>query len=167
MKRTLLIVLILCSLSFQALAADLIIGTHASYFIPPEAGASPTLMVGVDADYMIGPYFLAQLSIENANYTAGGSQYSLTPITLSLIGYPSPGATLEPYIGGGVGYYDRKIDGVSDSTTGIHAMMGIALNFQALTAGIEVRYTMPDTRDGSINYTSISANMTGGLYMKL
>ncbi|MFC1559949.1 hypothetical protein ACFLZ2_00395 [Candidatus Margulisiibacteriota bacterium] len=167
MKKALLVLIILSFMSLQVFAAELSIGTRVSYFMPPEAGASSTLMLGIDADYNLGPHFLAQLAVENANYTAGGSQYSLTPITLTLMGYPAPGAPLEPYIGGGIGYYDKKIDGVSASTTGIHAVAGIALNMLTFIAGFEIKYTIPDIKDGSINYTSVSANMTGGMYMKL
>ena len=167
MKKFILSGLILVQIiSFQALAASLSIGTHASYFLPPESGASSTLMVGIDANYRIGGYFSAQLSIENANYVAGGKQYSLTPITLSLIAYPYPGAQLSPYVGGGIGYYDKKIDGVSDSTTGIHAMTGISVALQTFNAGFEMKYTIPDTKDMSVSYTSVSGNMTGGLYME-
>lgn len=154
----------LCCCSF---AADLTIGTHASYYTPAEEGATPTLMLGVDADYKIGGYFTARLSIDNSNYSIAGTQYSMTPVTLSLIGHPYPDAAISPYIGGGVGYYDKKINGMSDSTTGIHALAGISMNFQTFIAGIEIKYTIPDLEDGSINYTSTTATMTGGLFVQL
>ena len=166
MKKIIASVIIFQILSFQVFAASLSIGTHASYFVPPETGATSTLMMGIDANYRMGGYFSAQLSVENANYVAGGKQYSLTPITLSVIGHPYPNAPFNPYIGGGIGYYDKTVDGASASTTGLHAMTGIALNLKTVNAGFEIKYTIPDTRDMSVGYSSVSGNMTGGMYME-
>jgi len=167
MKKAMFIALsIVIFASMPAFSASLSVGTHASYFVPPESGATSTLMMGVDAMYKMGGYFSAQFSVENANYIAAGKQYSLTPITVSLIAHPYPNAQLNPYVGGGVGYYDKRVDGASDSTTGVHVMTGINILLQNVNAGFEIKYTVPDTRNMNVGYSSVTGSMVGGMYME-
>jgi len=164
MKKILAIsafILILCPIAF---ADDLDIGTHASFYLPPEGGGN-TLMMGVDANYRIGSYFSARGSIDNSNYSTSDHQYSLTTYTVTLIGHILGDSNIDPYLGAGLGLYDKKTDGISNSTTGYNALAGLAFRFPAFNAGLEIKYTIPDSRHMDTGYYSIGGQMTGGLHV--
>jgi len=162
MKKILVASLFLVIFIHGSSAADLDIGTHASFFIPPEGGGN-TLMTGIDANYKIGSYFSARASVDNANYSTADHQYSLTSLTITLIGHILGASSIDPYLGAGVGLFDKKIDGVSDSSTGLNALAGIAAHFPTFNAGLEIKYTIPDTGHMDTGFYSIGGQMTGGL----
>lgn len=165
MKKILvtLFILLTCAGSF---AADLDIGTHASFYVPPEGGGT-TLMTGIDADYRIGSYFSARGSVDNANYQTSEHQYSLTALTLTLIYHTLGASSIDPYLGAGAGLYDKKTDGVSDSTTGLNVLAGVSAKFQTFNVGFEVKYIIPDTRHMDTGFYSFGGQMTGGLHVSL
>ena len=92
-----------------AFAADLDIGTHASFYSPPEGGGN-TVMDGVDATYRLGPYFSARGDLDNSSYQASNHKYSLTSLAITLIGHLLGDYKVDPYLGGGLGLYDKQID---------------------------------------------------------
>jgi hypothetical protein len=160
---TSLLAVLMCS---GALATDLDIGTHASFYYPPEGGGN-TLMTGVDATYRIGPYFSARGDLDNSSYQTADHKYSLTSLSLTLIGHLNGDSIVDPYVGGGLGYYDKTTDGVSDKSTGLNALVGIAAHFQTFNAGVEIKYVIPDTRHMDTGFYSAGGQMTGGLHVDL
>jgi hypothetical protein len=160
---TSLLAVFICS---GALAADLDIGTHASFYAPPEGGGN-TLMTGVDATYKMGPYFSAKGSLDNSSYQAAEHKYSLTSVSITLIGHLLGASSIDPYIGQGIGYYDKKTDSVSDTSTGLNSVAGIAVHYQTFNAGIEIKYVIPDTRHMESGFYSAGGQMTGGLHVDL
>lgn len=166
MKRILAITFLAAALISRAFAADLDIGTHASFFLPPEGGGN-TIMAGIDANYRLSSYFSARASVDNANYSANNHGYSITAVTVTLLGHLMGDSTLDPYVGAGAGLFDKKIDGISNSTTGLNAVAGIAAHFPTFNAGFEVKYTIPDTRYMDTGFYSVGGQMTGGLHVSL
>jgi len=150
----------------SALAADLDIGTHASFYIPPEGGGN-TLMTGVDANYRIGPYFSARGSVDNSNYQTSDHRYTLTSITITLIGHLLGRSSIDPYAGAGIGFYEKRIDDSTLTSTGLNAVAGISANFQTFNAGVEIKYTVPDTKHMETGFYSVGGQMTGGLHVDL
>lgn len=170
MKKTMILLIASIMLPVIALlsfAADVRIGTHASYYIPPEAGASATVLLGADIDYDVDRYIEARLSIEKSDYTASGTQYSRTNVPITIKAHYSPYSSLDPYIGGGIGYYDLSTNGVSNATAGIHALAGVTMNLAGLSGGLEYTYTIPDTRTTGVGYSSFTLNINGGSYFQL
>jgi opacity protein-like surface antigen len=167
MKKLLAIAFCLFFAASASYSADLDLGTHASFFLPPEGGGGNATMVGVDANYKIGPYFSARGSVDNSNYVANTINYSLTSVTVTLIGHLLGSSPIDPYAGAGIGFYDKKTNGVSRDTTGLNALAGISMNFQTFTAGIEIKYTLPDTRYMNSGFYSIGGQMTGGMHLSL
>jgi hypothetical protein len=149
-----------------ALAADLDIGTHASFYSPPEGGGN-TLMTGIDATYCFGPYFSARGDLDNSSYQTADHKYSLTSLAVTLIGHLLGDSKVDPYVGGGLGYYDKKTDGVSDTSTGLNALTGITVHFQTFNVGVEIKYLIPDTRHMETGFYSVGGQMTGGLHVDL
>jgi phage tail protein X len=66
-----------------------------------------------------------------------------------------------------LGYYYNKTDGVSDTSTGLNALTGIAVHFQTFNAGVEIKYVIPDTRHMETGFYSAGGQMTGGLHVDL
>jgi len=157
------IIILVCS---NAFAADLDIGTHASFYYPPEGGGN-TLMTGIDATYKVGSYFSARGDLDNSSYQAADHKYSLTSLAVTLIGHLMGESNIDPYIGGGIGYFDKKTDGVSDTSTGLNALAGVAAHFQSLNVGVELKYTIPDTRHMETGFYSFGGNMTSGIHVDL
>jgi hypothetical protein len=160
---TTFIAFFMCANSF---AADLDIGTHASFYAPPEGGGN-TLMTGVDATYRVGPYFSARGDLDNSSYQTADHKYSLTSLTLTLIGHLMGASNIDPYLGAGIGHYDKKIDGETNLSTGLNYLAGIAAHFQTFNAGIEIKYVIPDTRYMDTGFYTAGANMTGGMHIDL
>jgi len=157
---------VLVTMTACAFGADLDIGTHASFFLPPEGGGN-TLMTGIDANYRVGPYFSLRGSVDNASYATNDHKYSVTSITLTAIEHLMGDSPIDPYIGAGAGLYDKTIDGDPNSTTGLNALAGIAARFQTFNVGFELKYTIPDTRYMETGYYSVGGQMTGGLHVSL
>jgi len=155
-------ILLLCSGAF---ADDLDIGTHASFYLPPEGGGN-TLMAGVDATYRHSDYVSLRGSVDNSNYQATEHKYSVTWLTLDLIYHTMGRNVIDPYIGAGGGLVDKKVDSdPSLTTTSLNALAGISMNFQSLVVGFEVKYIIPDTRYMETGFYSAGGNLTGGLHV--
>jgi hypothetical protein len=166
MRKILAITFVLILMHTCAFAAELDIGTHASVYYPPEGGGN-TLMTGIDATYKIGPYFSARGDLDNSSYQAADHKYSLTSLAVTLIGHLLGDSNFDPYVGAGLGYYDKKIDGVTDASTGLNALAGISAHFQTFTAGLELKYVIPDTRHMETGFYSFGGTMTGGLHVDI
>jgi hypothetical protein len=147
-------------------AADLDIGTHASFYSPPEGGGN-TAMVGVDATYRLNNYFSARGSVDNANYRTTEHQYSLTSYTLDMLLHLMGAAQIDPYVGLGGGLNEKQIDGFPNSTTLMNALAGVTIHFPTFNAGVEIKYTIPDTRYMDTGFYSAGGNMTGGMHLSL
>ena len=124
-------------------------------------------MTGVDATYRIGPYFSARGDLDNSNYQSFDHKYSLTSLSITLIGHLLGDSNFDPYVGGGLGFYDKSTDGVTDSSTGLNALAGIIAHFQTFNAGLELKYVIPDTRHMETGFYTFGGNMTGGLHVEL
>ncbi len=166
MKKILAITFVIALMHTGALAADLDIGTHASVYYPPDGGGN-TMMVGIDATYRMDPYFSARGDLDNSSYQSADHKYSLTSMAVTLIGHLLGDSNFDPYVGAGLGYYDKKIDGIADSSTGLNSLAGIAVHFKTFSAGIEVQYVIPDTRYMETGFYSFGGNMTGGLHIEM
>ncbi|MFH1709730.1 MAG: outer membrane beta-barrel protein [bacterium] len=160
---TTFVVILMC---VGASAADLDIGTHASFYYPPEGGGN-TLMTGIDATYRIGPYLSIRGDLDNSSYQAAAHKYSMTSLAVTLIGHLLGASMVDPYLGGGVGLYEKNTDGTVDSSTGLNALAGIAIRFQTFNVGVEAKYVLPDTRHMETGFYTIGGNMTGGLHIDL
>lgn len=157
------IAVLICAPSF---AADLDIGTHASFYLPPEGGGN-TLMTGIDATYRTGPYFSIRGDLDNSSYQTSDHKYSLTSLAVTLVGHPLGNSKIDPYVGAGLGLYDKKIDDLTDSSTGLNALAGISIHFQTFNAGVEIKYVIPDTRHMETGFYTVGGNLTGGLHIDL
>lgn len=170
MKKICIVVSLLAFISVPmaaSYAAELTIGTHASYYLPPEAGASSTVLLGADVSYNLDKYIEAQLSIEKSDYSASGNEYSRTNVPITIKAHYSPYSPLDPYVGGGVGYYDLKTNGVSNATAGLHALAGISINLAGLSGGLEYKYTIPNTNAWDVGYSSLTIDIKGASSFQL
>ena len=143
------------------LAGTLTMGARAGLYSPPEAGASPSLMYGVTANYDVSEYLLLRGAAENTSYSVGSNSYTLTPITIDAILHTHLGS-LTPYAGAGVGYYTRTVNGVSSSTTGVQAETGLKFTIGNVDSGFEIRYLLPDTANTASGSMSYNGYVTGG-----
>jgi opacity protein-like surface antigen len=166
MKKILAITFFVILAHTSAFASDLNIGTQASFYYPPEGGGN-TLMAGIDATYRLSPYFSARSDLNSSNYQSADHKYSLTSLAVTLIGHLLGDSRFDPYIGAGVGYYDKETDGLSDPSTGFNSIAGIMFHFKTFSAGIEVQYVIPDTRHMETGFYSFGGNMTGGLHIEM
>ena len=152
--------------SSATLAAELDIGPHASFFLPPDGGGN-TLMTGIDATYRLNDNFSARGSVDNANYSSNDHKYMVTSFSLDLITHILGKSAFDPYIGTGVVYYEKSTDGISASTTGLNAIAGISMNFQTFSAGIEVKYVVPDANDMKTGFYTAGGQLAGSLHVDL
>lgn len=156
-----LLILILFSSSNLAYAGRLNFGAKASIYNPTISGASPTLMYGIVADYEVNPMIHARGTIEYTTYTVNNIGHSLMPVTLNIIAHFMPGTPIDPYLGGGAGYYKYVAGSDETSTIGLQAIGGIRISLGAFYAAFETSYYIPDaseTGEGSLSY---GGNMTG------
>jgi hypothetical protein len=169
MKRSnLILLLVVGSLVFfssRAGAGLITLGAKASVYNPPEQGASPALMYGFLLDYEINSYFHANAGASYTSYTANGNNYTLMPITFDLIYHIMPGASLDPYIGGGLGYYSKTINGSENSRGGAQAMTGVAFHIGNFNAAIEISYILPDLSDSSSGSFAWGGWASGAAYV--
>lgn len=124
-------------------------------------------MTGIDATYTFNSYFSARGDLSASNYRTNDHKYSLNSLTITLMGHLLGSYYIDPYLGGGVGLYDKTIDNVSDSSTGLNGLAGIAVHFPAFNIGIEITYVLPDTRYPDTGFYAAGANFTGGLHIGL
>ena len=143
-KALCLSVILLMSISSAVLAGQLTLGAKAYIYNPPEEGASPSLMYGFVLDYDMNRYLHAMAEASYTSYAAKGINYTLMPITLNLVAHFLPGSPVDPYLGGGVGYYSKTADGVENSKTGWQTMAGVTFRVGNFYAGFEATYIVPD-----------------------
>ena len=117
---------------------------RASIYNPPEAGASPSLMYGFGFDYSVNPIVTVRGAAEYTSYTANGVNYSLMPITLSVLAHLIPYGQIDPYLGGGIGLYSKTVGPDESRTLGAQAVTGIKFYLGNFTAAFEANYMIPD-----------------------
>lgn len=139
----------------SSIAGLMTLGAKASVYNPPEPGANPSLMYGFFLDYEINEYLHARTDASYTSYTAEGIDYTLMPITANLIAHFMPGSSVDPYIGGGLGYYSKTADGVETAKTGAQGIAGLRFTVGGLTAALEVTYIVSDlghSEDASVSW---------------
>ena len=136
-------ILLICS-SQAANAGQLTLGAKASVYSPPEEGANPSLMYGFMLDYDINASLHARAEASYTSYTAKGIDYTLMPVTFNLIAHFIPGGAIDPYLGGGIGYYSKTAAGVETANTGAQGVAGLAFKLGGLNAALEASYVVPD-----------------------
>jgi len=149
--------------SSSARAGVLTLGAKASIYNPPEEGASPTLMYGFVLDYDINAHLHARAGASYTSYSAKGVRYTLMPITFNLIYHLMPGNFIDPYLGGGVGYYSKTEDGNEYGRTGGQAVAGMRFSVGGLNAAIEATYIDPnfdDLESGTMSWGGWAAGTT-------
>jgi hypothetical protein len=165
LKLYLLIIIAFSLLVQSAHAGLLTLGAKASIYNPPEEGANPSVMYGFVLDYDINRILHARAGASYTSYTAKGINYTLMPITLNLIAHFMPESTVDPYLGGGVGYYSKTVDGVESSKTGGQAIGGITFRLEGFYAGFEVQYIVPDLAQSDIGSLSWGGWASGTSYI--
>jgi hypothetical protein len=160
------VLLVFAGLSSQVFCADLDIGTHANFYLPPEGGGN-TLMTGVDATYRLDDHFSARGSVDNSNYAANGIAYSVTSLSLTLIEHLLGASVFDPYLGAGMTISQKKVDAVENNMTGYNAVAGVALNSSSVNVGVEIKYTIPDSGHMETGYYSVGGNLTSAVHISL
>lgn len=164
-KVILLIIILLVAISSSAFAGLLTLGAKASIYNPPEEGANPTLMYGFILDYDINRILHARAGASYASYMAKGINYTLMPITFNLIAHFMPESNIDPYLGGGLGYYSKTVDGVESSKTGGQAIAGISFRIGNFNAAFEASYIVPDLSESDIGSLSWGGWASGTTYI--
>ena len=169
MKRLTLIMFLLFALALlnasPAFCGALTMGAKASIYNPPQEGASPSLMYGFFLDYEINKYVHTRADASYTSYSANGHNYTLMPITINLIAHFMPDGVIDPYLGGGIGYYSQTMDGAETSHTGAQAQAGLNFHMGAFSAAIEVSYIVPDLDHPEANSVSWGGWASGSTYM--
>ena len=145
MKKILLILAVIAVIVSPSLAGNLNLMGRAGIYTPTVAGAAPSLMYGVGAEYDMTENLTLRAAADTTSYSDGTNNYSLTPITLDLIYRQTIGGMLTPYVGAGLGYYASSVNGNTSSSTGLQAEVGFKFAFAGFNAGFEFRYLLPDT----------------------
>lgn len=160
------ILMLILSLSAPVLCADLDIGTHANFYLPPEGGGN-TLMTGVDVSYKLNDHFSARGSLDNSNYTANGSAYSITMLSLTLIDHLLGSSAFDPYVGAGLNMSQGKVDTIETNMTGYNAVAGLSYKTSGVTVGVEIKYIVPDSRYMETGYYLVGGNLTSAVHISL
>jgi opacity protein-like surface antigen len=160
-----LISMIVLAAGSPALAGSLTLGAKASIYNPPEEGANPSLMYGFFLDYEMSKFLHARADASYTSYAAKDHNYSLMPITLNLIAHFIPDGNIDPYLGGGVGYYSYTADGMETSHTGAQAQAGLNFHIGGFSAAVEVSYIVPDINHSDVNSVSWGGWASGTTYM--
>jgi len=170
-KLIIIFTLIFSLLPGAASAGLLTLGAKASIYTPPEVGANPTLMYGFVLDYDINEIFHARAGASYTSYsvhddiTDTNINYTLMPITLNLIAHFIPGGAIDPYIGGGIGYYSKTTDSVESSHTGGQAVAGINIKTGGINVAFEAAFIDPDLSDSIEGSMSWGGWATGTSYV--
>ncbi|MCK4353074.1 outer membrane beta-barrel protein [candidate division WOR-3 bacterium] len=157
--------IILFALEFasQSLAGKLTIGVKASIYDPPGA-PGPTPMVGGYVSYSIGKYLNIEGAVEWSNY----DNTTFMPITVNTVYHPLGRKVFNPYIGGGIGYYYKKVNDAPESTIGCQLLLGLNWNPpQAFGLSLEIKYIIPDIKNTSESGFSYGGAITGTMIMEL
>jgi len=158
-----LIALFLLGFISQAFGGKLTIGAKASIYDPPGA-SGPTPMVGGYIGYSISEYLSAEGTVEWSNY----GNTTLIPITVNMIYYPLGKKGFNPYLGGGSGYYYKKVKEDIKSTVGYQLLVGLSWkSAQDFGLSFEVKYIVPDIKNVSDRGFSYGGGITGSMTMEL
>jgi len=136
---------------------------RAFIYNPPEEGASPSLMYGFGFDYSVNPIITIRGAAEYTSYTAKGINYSLMPITLSVLAHFIPYGQIDPYLGTGVGLYSKTVNAEESRTLGAQAVAGIRFYLGNFTAAFEANYMIPDWQKsgkGDLSYGGWASGIT-------
>jgi hypothetical protein len=131
----------------------------------PSEGGGPALMYGLGADVNFDEHLTLAAAAEYAAYSANGHNYTLMPITLDLIYRLLPGFPIDPFLGAGLGIYNKGTDGVSKSSLGGQLRAGVQANLGLFGASADVRYVVPDFSDTSRSGVSYGLQVGGALSM--
>lgn len=160
MKKTIVIISLLSFAIAPAFAGTLNVSGRAGVYNSP--GGTSSMMYGVAADYGFTENLSVRGMIETTTYDEGGSTTTYMPVSLDLIYGQDLGGGLRPYAGAGLSYNSTTIDGGTPTqTTGAQAEAGISYNFGGFSAGVEVRYLVPDLNDTSSGASTYNAYATG------
>ncbi len=149
------------ALYLPSFAGTLNVSGRAGIYTPNEAGANPSIMYGLGAEYGINSNFSVRAAVETTSYTVSDVQHTYTPITVDLIYNQTIGGIVTPYLGAGVSYNNTTVGGNATQTTGVQAEAGVKVALGGLNAGFEVRYLVPDTKDLSRGSTNYNGYATG------
>jgi len=167
MAKKLWIIGCLILLTIPAWAANIDISGRAGVYTPTQAGASPTMMYGVSADYRLNENLSVRGALETTTYTANNVQYAFTPVTLDLIYSQSFGENLHPYAGAGMSYNSTTSGGSTTQTAGAQTEVGIRYNLGGFSAGFELRYLIPDLNHTDMGSSSYNGYATGSFSQSL
>lgn len=154
-KQLLIVIPLIAIFSLPVYAGTLNLSGRAGMYAPPQLGATPTLMYGLSADYAINANLSLRAAYDTTTYIYNNVQYSYTPVTLDIIFGQSIAEVIHPYAGAGVSYNTTTVGGVSTTTVGTQGEVGVRVGLGGFSAGLEVRYLIPDVNkldSGSINY---------------
>ena len=176
-KKTILLLLFALMLASPVWGGRLTIGANISLYDPPESGTSVSLMVGIRADYMINKHWSADAALEWTHYQDDrGLDYTVMPMTSNLrfhplgqyLGKRHGEVHLDPYLGGGIGYYRRIVEGDDRSSFGYQALGGLRLHgVPGLRASFEVRYIVPDASHPERSGWSYGGTLGGGITIQI
>jgi opacity protein-like surface antigen len=166
MKKLLMAIAIIFLGISSAQAATLDIGPHAYFYLPPEGGGN-TLMTGVHAIYRLNDYFSVKGSADTSNYSTPTNKYTDSELSLDLLAHLMGYSNIDPYLGAGFDVAQYTVDTTTRGRTGLNALAGLAVTISGLQAGLEVKYTIPDTQDMKTGYYSVGGQITGSIHMDL
>jgi opacity protein-like surface antigen len=161
MSRILCALIVLTIIVSPVFAGQLNLMGRAGIYTPPVAGAAPSIMYGVGAEYDMTENFTVRAAADTTSYSDGTNNYTLTPVTLDLIYRQTIQGMLTPYVGAGIGYYASSVNGATSSTTGLQTEAGVKFALGGFNAGFEIRYLLPDTADASSGAFSTNGYATG------
>jgi len=159
MKKTIAILSLLSLVIAPAFAGTLNVSGRAGVY--NSAGGTSSMMYGVAADYGFTENLSVRGMVETTTYDEGGTTYTYMPVSLDLIYGQDLGGGLRPYAGAGLSYNSTTAGGSTTQTTGAQAEVGISYNFGGFSAGVEVRYLVPDLNDTSSSASTYNAYATG------
>ena len=162
LKKLFIFIFLLSVAALPSFAGTLNHSGRAGIYTPTVAGASPSLMYGLGADYTLNDNLSVRAAVETTSYSAGGNNYTLTPITVDLIYRQTFVGMVTPYVGAGLGYYGSTVNGNTKSTTGAQAEAGLSFSMGGFTAGLELRYILPDASNSASGAFTTNGYATGG-----
>ena len=161
MLRIFSLLIVLGLLAAPSFAGQLDLIGRAGIYTPTIAGASPSIMYGVGAEYGINDNLAVRAAADTTSYSDGTNNYTLTPITVDLIYRQTMMGMFTPYVGAGLGYYASSVNGATSSTTGVQTEVGINFALGGFNAGFEIRDMLPDTGNAASGAFTTNGYATG------
>ena len=175
MKKAILTVVLIALISSFAFAG-LYVGPHAEFYLAPNSGNAT--LVGIKTRYSMNDYFALQGSADTANYSNSNTRYTVTSLGGDII-YHFLGTQIiryghnywvwldnlavsgiDPYVGTGGGIFNTAgSDSTSRTTTAVNALAGLTVSLSSYYVELEVKYTVPDTRDMKTGFYSIGCDL--------